>query len=364
MSSKERFYIPSIDGLRFIAFLLVFFSHLALNNSYLGRYLHNYGWIGVELFFLLSSYLLTKILLNEYELTKSVNIKKFFLRRILRIWPLYFAFLAGSMFFLYLGFHEKDQYYTIGRLFGLLTFTDNILTALRGFNNIPFSPHLWSISFEEQFYVLLPFILPFFIKSRNKVLNFIIIIWAYIICLRVLCVLMKFQGPFIWTLIIQGDTLLLGILLAFGTLNKFFAFFNPVLQILIGTILLWLLCYLPDIDTVGFHQVYMYTLIGFGFIFIVNGVITSDNKIIHLVFGNALIRYLGKISYGLYVFHLICIYFSNKLILKLGISNHWFTSFILACSTTIIISVLSYEIYEKKFLKLKEKYTIIKSRPV
>src|SRR5689334_13759146 len=97
MSTEKfyKFYIPELDGLRFIAFLLVFLNHapFIINNS-LSRSIHEYGWMGVDLFLCLSAYLITRLLAMEYQISGKIHAQFFYLRRILKIWPLYFLFIG------------------------------------------------------------------------------------------------------------------------------------------------------------------------------------------------------------------------------------------------------------------------------
>jgi peptidoglycan/LPS O-acetylase OafA/YrhL len=94
-SSSEHFYVPALNGLRFLAVSLVIFVHWNF-SSYRGNIffqLSEVGWFGVDLFFVLSGYLITEILLREKEKFGSILLKNFWLRRILRIWPAYYAAL-------------------------------------------------------------------------------------------------------------------------------------------------------------------------------------------------------------------------------------------------------------------------------
>lgn len=134
IETKERIYFPELDGLRFFAFLLVFFHHRDWFPVPAFSYLHEIGWIGVDLFFVLSSFLFTKLLIAEYNKTNSINIKKFYIRRIFRIWPLYFCMIGISL--IYYLFIAGKTFASIEpkRLWGLLTFTENFITAFNGYN--------------------------------------------------------------------------------------------------------------------------------------------------------------------------------------------------------------------------------------
>ena len=92
-AEAARFYVPELDSLRFFAFLAVFICHLSheLGGSLV---ITNTGTFGVDLFFTLSAYLITELLMREKERFGRVDVKSFYVRRILRIWPLYLGFLA------------------------------------------------------------------------------------------------------------------------------------------------------------------------------------------------------------------------------------------------------------------------------
>lgn len=159
-----RFYEPELDVLRFCAFVGVFCFH-AIPSDYSGLVSRFGAFIpglllairsslsfGVCMFFLLSSYLITKLLIIERESTGSIHLRAFYLRRILRIWPLYLLFLTAM--WILSRFHI---FYPIepGRMLALLFFAGNIYCGLFGFTYNPILP-LWTISIEEQFYIAWP----------------------------------------------------------------------------------------------------------------------------------------------------------------------------------------------------------------
>jgi peptidoglycan/LPS O-acetylase OafA/YrhL len=162
--TAQTFYLPELDCLRFLAFLGVFAFHarhslegIAPISWLLGMSITNAayaGSFGVDLFFVLSAFLITELLLREKETTGSLNVPAFYVRRILRIWPLYFFFL-GIVAVLHL-FDPSQQFgwrYLIS--FGLLS--GNWAIVLFG---VPASVAniLWSVCMEEQFYrIFLPF---------------------------------------------------------------------------------------------------------------------------------------------------------------------------------------------------------------
>jgi peptidoglycan/LPS O-acetylase OafA/YrhL len=154
-AQAESFYRPGLDVLRALAFLMVFIAHgLAwhLNKPTQIGAMARAGEFGVCIFFFLSSYLITELLLREKRDTGTILIPAFYVRRILRIWPLYFAMIAASCLYgLFAPAHAVSIAWTISLL---LLFT-NWYTAGHGYPPGFLFP-LWSISLEEQFYLLWP----------------------------------------------------------------------------------------------------------------------------------------------------------------------------------------------------------------
>jgi peptidoglycan/LPS O-acetylase OafA/YrhL len=146
--------IPSLDGVRAISITLVILSHLVKWKHVSVAVLGSYGSLGVFVFFVLSGYLITNLLLREHERTSSIDLRMFYIRRAFRILPAAFVFLA-VVTFLYWG---QMKWY-------------HVLTALFYVANMDLSRpwifgHLWSLSIEEQFYLLWPFALKKWYRHR------------------------------------------------------------------------------------------------------------------------------------------------------------------------------------------------------
>jgi peptidoglycan/LPS O-acetylase OafA/YrhL len=154
---QSRFYRPELDVLRFLAFTMVFIDHaLPFDGMFTdGRWLGSVryaGGFGVCLFFMLSSFLITDLLEREHEATGDIHLKAFYVRRVLRIWPLYFAFLFFD-FFVQLSRH--NGHFPVGKLLAFLLIAGNWYVS-RFEVPLTLSSPLWSISVEEQFYLVWP----------------------------------------------------------------------------------------------------------------------------------------------------------------------------------------------------------------
>lgn len=355
-ASATRLYFPTLDGLRFFAFLLVFIHHLPTAPNRLLRVVDEYGWVGVHLFLFLSAFLLTSILRKELEQTGTISIVHFYVRRGLRIWPLYFAFCFAMLAFQV--FWRTDMPVDWGRFIGLLFFFENVLTGWQGYNEMPYVPHLWTISLEEQFYLFLPILLLKWLGEPRRLLQALVVLWLLFLGVRVLSVLLGAEHPFIWTSVFSADSLLLGT--ALGAVRLPVALSNRWLPFLMvpGAVLLVSGVFLAPVYAIGWHQVVLYSLVALGAACVVVAGLLSPA---YSFLGHQPLAYLGKISYGLYIFHLIGIALGGKVAQALG-SDSWWTLALMSLACTLILSIASYELYEKHFLRLKRRFESVHSR--
>jgi peptidoglycan/LPS O-acetylase OafA/YrhL len=180
ITNSERIYFPNLNGLRFIAAFLVIAHHVEQIksiyglDSYWGRspFITIVGDLGVVLFFVLSGFLITYLLLEEERKTNSIKVGNFYFRRVLRIWPLYFLTILLALFVLpnlslfILPGYEKDVIYEQlpSKILFYLLFLPNLVSPLLGV--VPYASHTWSIGTEEQFYLVWPVMLKFMKKHR------------------------------------------------------------------------------------------------------------------------------------------------------------------------------------------------------
>jgi len=361
----ERIYFPKLDGLRFFAFLLVFVHHHSLfaKIPYLSI-LNTNGWIGVDLFFALSAFLFTKLLIAEYNKTKTISFKKFYMRRIFRIWPIYFLFIGFSVA-LYL-FMKGSIGNIIGiRIIGLFTFSDNIMTAIYGYNPMPYVAHLWTITYEEQFYIFIPIIILLLVRSsvKTKLISLISVFILFNV-IRFVLIANKVPHPAIWVLpITHFESIVLGIAIGFGGFDILLKRIKPLLVGLIGVIFFVLLCFLPNLDNISYWLILSYSFVGISTSLVLFSVLKSNY--LKNIFSKELFVFLGKRSYGLYVYHLLGNGVASYMIAKITfLPSNSLASFIYSLSFTVIVSIISYQVIETPFLKLKKKFEVIISRPI
>jgi peptidoglycan/LPS O-acetylase OafA/YrhL len=365
-NNNERIYFPELDGLRFFAFLLVFIHHQDLFLSIpLFSALKAYGWVGVDLFFALSAFLFTKLLIAEYGRTRSINFKKFYLRRVFRIWPLYFIFIGISILIFLFIRHNTISNYIIIRIVGLFAFSDNIMTAIYGYHSIPYSVHLWTIAYEEQFYIFIPIIILFLVRSssRTKKLSFILV-FVFFSLIRLVFITEKIHHPVIWVLpITHFESIIFGMVIGFGGFDFLLKRIKPLLLGLFGVLFFVLLCFLPNVGNISYWLVLTYSFVGISTTLVLFAV--SNSNLLKKVLSGKLFVFLGKRSYGLYVYHLLGNGVAAYLVQKLQfIPSGSLASFLYSLALTIILSIISYKIIETPFLKLKRRFEVVISRPI
>jgi peptidoglycan/LPS O-acetylase OafA/YrhL len=373
-----RLYLPELDGLRFIAFAMVFLFHQGvpwpqlsqLIGSEASRCFRQNGWVGVQIFFILSGYLIVTLLLREEEAYGKVDLRAFWVRRILRIWPLYY--LTVVIVFLLIPGVRGDFGSTGGRailaqnLPPFLAFLGNWSMALRG--PVPYDSQsvLWSVCVEEQFYLLVPLFVAF-VPKRLRVPLVLGLMALSVGFRRALARADVNQLMLQYNTFAQFDTLLGGVLLALclGT--------DPRAQP-IGRWLRWgqwplyaLVVWVFSRSDLGHGESWRRTWdfvaiwgVGVGLVAVavtVPGWLRASLSYSRLV-------WLGKISYGLYMYHEVAFWLTRMMSDWVG----WFANRdliwpIVSLSLTVGMAAASYYGFERQFLRLKRGWTRVPSRP-
>jgi peptidoglycan/LPS O-acetylase OafA/YrhL len=362
-SEKIRVYFPNLNGIRSIAALLVIFHHIEQFKSLFGldsywdksKFISVIGSLGVTLFFVLSGFLITYLLLIEEKNTATINIKDFYIRRILRIWPLYFLIVLLALFvfprfefFRIPGIDISTVYSNFGiKLILYLTFFANL--ALTSYGVIPFVSQTWSIGTEEQFYLIWPVLLKFL--KKNRIILMVSIVVLYLIIKAALFRYDQSRMIYNFWSVFKIDIMATGGLFALLSFYRY-----KFLSVLTNKILFYcVLIFTILLISLGYHFPYfhdeVYALL-FG-ILILNFACTEG---IGLSLEFEPFKYLGKISYGLYMYHPIAILFTLKIGLILNLTSN-FIMYPLAILFAVGISSLSYEFFESRFLLMKLRFS-------
>lgn len=364
--AMSKIYFPNLNGLRFITASIVIMHHVEQFKEFLGfpNYAHVsfiklIGKAGVALFFVLSGYLITYLLLVETRDKGEIAIGRFYIRRALRIWPLYFFIILLSFFILpHLPFlhipeltgHVHEHFWT--KLLLYVLFLPNLVLAI--YPIVPFASQLWSIGYEEQFYLVWPWLIK---KIKNKYLIFFSIIAFFII--------IKFLALFVF-----DDYLLAH---HYDKAAEIFFMMPSIDGMAIGGLFAYLLFQRHPILEWFYSKTFQWVLYALTFGLIFGGVFIPffNNQAYSFLFGliilnlsanpktifsleNKTMDYLGKISYGIYMYHILMVVTVLKLLAMFDIHNVVLEN-ILAISFTVVAAGISYKYLEERFIKMKSK---------
>ena len=304
----KRGHVKALDGIRGIAIILVLFFHCFRNNIFPFNYISELGWVGVDLFFVLSGFLITGTLIDS---RKNKNfIKHFFIKRILRIFPLYYLTLILTfLLFSIPNISEYNHYLDkqhFESLFYYLTFTQNFKFAFTGWGITDILNHFWSLAIEEQFYLFWPFLILIFKKTQN-----LLLFCLFLIIIAIITRHFNFQDPFnyVFTLA-RMDSLVIGSMFAIlirinvNFLNRVtpILFILSIISLIVGIFLNQSLA-----SSSPFLSRYGYTLIAFMFgsliVFCFDQ--SKSGQSIKYFTEFSVFRFFGKYSYGIYVYHWI-----------------------------------------------------------
>jgi peptidoglycan/LPS O-acetylase OafA/YrhL len=367
-------YIKGLDGLRGIAIILVMLFHFRLYDF--GQIGISVGWVGVQLFFVLSGFLITRILLADREHSLSAYLKKFYWRRSLRIFPLYYAYLLVlTLAFVFVGFppelSEKAPW--------LYTYMYNYTRLSPEWTHSVFFTHLWSLSVEEQFYLIWPLFI-FFVRGRSLKVALLMIIVLAPAFRGILAAYLQHQTSLdpraigeavYWFTLSHFDAFATGGAVAVFRLNERIK--RPgaicgimlVIALSVGLINLLILPHtIPlDLSSLGYpiasleygQHVWSYSLLNGFFAFLILWVSVTPLKAFRI---SSLVA-IGKVSYGMYVFHWAILGAFNQLV-GTRLSNS-LLSFVVYFGCVYVFSWLSYHFFERYFLKLKDQPSFVRT---
>jgi peptidoglycan/LPS O-acetylase OafA/YrhL len=365
----QRYYRPELDVLRFFAFLMVFLSHVVPGDEAFFAQAHippaladlliamsAGGAFGVDLFFALSSFLITTLLLREWKANGHVDVRSFYVRRILRIWPLYFVFLCvvGPLVDARVPGESMPLKYVLA--FALLA--GNWACVLWGYPHSVSGP-LWSISIEEQFYLAWPLVMRRWIQHLASVAS---VLLAVSFITRLYLVFSGAQHPQIWcNTLARLDPIACGALLAVHAERRQIAL-TPALR----AMLLVSGCAVLTIagrygNFIGNRALITYPAVTAASTALILGTLGLQIHPGRISIPRAL-TYLGRISYGLYVFHWMFVVVCGVAAANGPVARP--ARALAALLATIATAAASHHFVEKPFLRLKERFTRIESRPV
>lgn len=382
---QKKVYFSGLNSLRFIAACVVIIHHIeqlkllySYPNYFNTVFVHNIGNYGVTFFFALSGFLITYLLLVEQKISKTIDIQKFYIRRALRIWPLYY--LLGILSLIVLPHvqvlnipvwqDELDKNY-LTQIIMYLAFLPNI--AVNFFGTIPHANQVWSIGVEEQYYLLWPLVVRY---SRNIWNAIFKVMGVYLIIKLIMIAVLAIYADnpdtsaklFPWSQVINYTRI---DCMAIGAIGAAYLFYNPQAlkpfysffsQYFLYTISLLFLVVGGINGTVLWH--FNQEIFAVLSTLILLNIATNPRSIFQLQ--NKTLDYLGKISYGLYMYHCLCIAIAFYLVEQLtsySISRLTgnLIAYPLSFALTILLSALSYHWIEQPFIRQKRKFARVAS---
>ena len=331
-------YVPELDGLRALAVGAVILNH-AMPRYFPG------GFIGVDCFFVLSGYLITQVLDDEYQRYGSINLGNFYMRRVLRLMPALWAMLAVYVALAVLFIKPvRDHLLAATSAFFYVT---NIICA-NDLGPKGWVEHTWSLGIEEQFYLLWPLALMVLLRNRSQAWKFILLAIVAVMVWRAVILLTGIVGPgYVYASFdTRADGLLIGCLLALAPidgLNK------PAARFIIFP-----LGFLSVVLLIGQYQSPWYQLLGISLVALCAGWIilaAPVNKTIARLLRWPPLNYCGRISYGIYLWHFpICIVVAKR------ITSKPILVLILTVTLTLLIASVSYFIIERPALRARKHF--------
>lgn len=355
-----RTYFPGLNGLRFFAATLVIFHHLeqykfwAGDSSFWGQPLIDaLGHKPVGLFFVLSGFLITYLLLEEKKQSGNIDIQQFYLKRVFRIWPLYFliVFLAVVVVpsFSAIAFGNMPVPNKTAIIIPLILILPNLLRV--SFPTLIGANQLWSVGIEEQFYLFWPLLVRRFLNNMTVfLLGFIAIKLAiHVVLVQVMQVytagwLMKVERLYALFPVEQMAVGALAATFLFQKNDKVLAFLGSARVASMAMVLLILSSFYD------FHGIVIPLLEAVLFMIIIYQI--TINKSIYKTLENKTLIYLGSISYGIYMWHTLAIFLCYTLFKVVGISNGYGLLFG-TLSFTFLFAALSFKYLEQPAQKLR-----------
>lgn len=365
LPKKTYLYFANLDGIRAIAALLVVLSHIQLHKKLQGIHhgdvidFKNFGKIGVTIFFTLSGFLISYLLLEEKKRFKHIALKAFYIRRILRIWPLYFLLII-------VGFFIYPAQGSIHALWLSVFLMPNVAFCMKLLPNI-FDP-IWSIGVEEQFYIFHPHI--FRQKKVQSTLNTLLIILALLITLNLTVRYYQYHSHFLLELdqflyFTRFDDMMVGAIVAllyFNTKNNSFNFrfqrafnwlLNGYVQLGIVAAFIAFLCFFIHRE-VGQGDLIIAVFSAMIMVYL------CEPAAANLFLSNKVLTYCGKISYGIYLLHKYPLFLMLYIVRNYipATSTFWQVVVLYLGTVLLVIALasISYFGFERYFLRLKTRF--------
>jgi peptidoglycan/LPS O-acetylase OafA/YrhL len=352
-----RGQISQLDGLRAVAIFLVLCHHFWPTSGFLTPFadIAHAGWIGVDLFFVISGFLICGILLDTRE--RPAYFRNFYARRSLRIFPLYYSFLAAVAIAIPIIQRSQEFFNQSGSIWWYILYGGNIREAITGHEPAYVLAPLWSLSIEEQFYISFPLIVWLLGPQR---------LWKFLWLLVIAAPVFRLVTFFLWPLneriqylatFSRMDNIAIGCLIATAfRLDKINVSIITARRIAFSAFLV-----LATAFTLGglnrmrpFCRIAGYSMTAFSFAAVLIWAVVARPRWLQLL----PLTSLGKICYGVYLLQRPSQIVLGKLLLRMNIHLDSTTLFFAYIAFSILIATISWNVFERHVLKLKDRFVL------
>ena len=350
---KKSAYFPSLNGIRAICAILVIKHHAFWQISAAPR-IFEWGFLGVDMFFVISGFLIVTLLLRERDRTGRIALKDFYVRRTLRIFPVYYLVIA-FLLLLAVGTYRYstktwDLYKWSFPVF--LLYLQDLVPVSMGLMY-----HTWSLAMEEQFYLIWPSVERYFRRSLI-IPTLLILVGINQLCnfgyfANILTSIFGPDGPIRPMFLITFTPILLGVLAAHimhhprgglvltGLLRNRWV---PALCLALAALVCEYSSQLQGVARLCVHVLFCLALLG---------MIVNPRGVFSRFLQSRILFYLGSISYGIYLYHAFVIWAVSRLCESRGIALAPFQVFLLVTPITIAIAALSFRYFESPIMRLR-----------
>jgi len=341
-----------LDGVRALAVALVLLSHSSFRDRFSG------GAIGVDVFFVLSGFLITVLLLREHDRVGSISLRRFYARRTLRIWPAFYTFVIAVLLWgLLVADHVKRAAVLAGMPW-VASFTSNI-TAARGHRVVYYTGHTWSLGVEEQFYIVWPCLLLGLLHAMHHRRQ---------VATTTAALALASAGALIWGQAhgFSGDRLFNGPdmraeeLLMGAVAGMMLVWKRPRIPHAWGALIVsgWLLLLAVTVDKVGSGTPHYFQLQPLVAVLTASTLLVATSAHPPTTFaallGSRPIRWVGRVSYSVYLWHVPVVIYLVRWEQPHNTSRD-LTLLATAAAASALLAAVSYYAIEQPFLRLKDR---------